>query len=177
MKQFRFSPIKDRMQLFKALEHIHRESHKLCRQNLGRLLSVAGNIGVFCHFEDEFEYLVGLRKEMTDIGNHWNHKYFRLHEPIVFVATDGVPQATYTYLYIRKPHIKSPNVGDADFYLPPSEYEKLKQEVLAGTFPKGVRMFERSDLDLVRLFDPDIDVSAFVGSYDLDTVATHPDVT
>lgn len=28
---------------------------------------------------------------------------------------------------------------------------------------EGVKIFERPDLDLIRLYDPDIDVSVFVG--------------
>lgn len=172
MNSFRFSPIRDKEKLLQALEYIHEAAHRMCQKNLGLLLPVAGNIGVFCHFEDEFEYLTGLRKELTDLNDNWNQKYFKLHNPIEFPAKSGFPQAKYTYLYVRKPDSHTPNVGDVDFYLEPEKYAKLKEAVLSGTYARGVKMFERPDLDLVRLYDPDIDVSAFVGSYNLETVAT-----
>ena len=103
MMQFRFSPIKDKAQLFKAIEYIHFESYRLCKQNLGYFLPVAGNVGVFCHYEDEFDRLTKIRKELTDLNDNWNQKYFRLYKPIIISAKNGVPETTYTYLYIRKP--------------------------------------------------------------------------
>ena len=163
MKSFRFSPIKDQAQLLKAIEHIHFECHKLCKQRLGYLLPVAGNVGVFCHFEDEFVLLTKIRKQLTDINNNWNSKYFKLHKPIVISAKDGVPETTYTYLYIRKPDDHTPNVGDVDFYMEPNKYSALKQSLLSGKTMKGVMIFDRPDLDLIRLFDPKIDASSFVG--------------
>lgn len=171
MKPFRFSPITNIVQLFKALEYVHFQSFRLCKQNLGYLLPVAGNIGIFCHYEDEFELLTGIRKELTDLNDNWNQKYFRLYKPIIFPNKDSVPETTYTYLYIRKPDADTPNVGDVDFYLPLDKYKKLKQSIISGKFSKGVKMFKRPDLDLIRLFDPEIDVSAFVGSYNLEEVA------
>lgn len=163
MSYFRFSPIKNKVQLFEATEYIHFEAHKLCRKNLGYFLSVAGNIGVFCHFENEFEILIKIRKELTDLSDNWNQKYFRLLKPIVLPAKDDIPETIYTYLYIRKPDPNHPHVGDVDFYLKPSKYDKLKQSLLSGKVIPGVSIFERPDLDLLRLSDPDSDVIALVG--------------
>jgi hypothetical protein len=173
MKPFRFSPIKNKTELLKAIEYIHLGAHKMCKQNLGYLLPVAGNIGVFCHYPEEFEQLTEIRKVMTDIDDNWNQKYFRLHEPIVIPAQNEIPETTYRYLYVRKPDEKSPNVGDADFYLEPIKYKELKQKVISGKFETGLRIFERTDLDMIRLFDPVIDVSAFITSYNLEEVTTH----
>ncbi len=173
MKSFRFSPIKDKTELLKSIEYIHFEAHKMCKQNLGYLLPVAGNIGVFCHYQDEFERLIKIRKELTDININWNQKYFRLYKPIVIPAKNGIPNTTYRYLYIRKPDEDTPNVGDVDFYLEPDKYIELKQNVIAGKFEKGLRIFERTDLDMIRIFDQDIDVSAFITSYNLEEVTTN----
>lgn len=163
MKPFRFSPIKDEAQLLKAIEYIHFESHKLCKQNLGYFLPVSGNVGVFCHYEEEFEQLIKMRKELTDLSNNWNEKYFRLHKPIVIPARNDIPKTTYMYLYIRKPDPSHPHVGDVDFYMEPDKYNELKRSLLSGKVIEGVKIFERPDLDLIRLYDPDIDVSAFIG--------------
>jgi hypothetical protein len=167
MKPFRFSPIEDKTELLKALEYIHLESFRLCKKYLGYLLPIAGNIGIFCHYEDEFERLTEIRKELTDISINWNSKYFLLHTPIVIPAGNGIPETTYTYLYIRKPDASHPQVGDMDFYLEPNTYSELKQSVLSEKITKGVKIFDRPDLDLIELSDPETDVVAFVGSYNL----------
>lgn len=170
MKSFRFSPIKDKAELLKALEYIHFESFRLCKQNLGYILPVAGNIGVFCHYEDEFEKLTEIRKELTDTSVNWNQKYFRLHTPIVIAAKNGISETTYTYLYIRRPDIAHPQVGDLDFYMEPKKYNDLKRSLLSGKIMNGVQILDRADLDLVKLSDPESDVVAFVGSYNLDEI-------
>jgi len=171
MRPFRFSPIKNKTQLFKAIEYLHFESCKLLQKNLGYFLPVSGNIGIFCHYEDEFERLIKIRKELTDLNNNWNQKYFHLHKPIVIPAKSDTPEAVYTHLYIRKPEASNPHVGDVDFYLEPNKYKELKQSLLSGKVMKGVTIFERPDLDLIRLYDPDIDVSVFVGTYQMSKVA------
>jgi hypothetical protein len=163
MKPFRFSPIKDKTQLFAAIEYIHFECYRLCKQNLGLILPVAGNIGVFCHFDDEFELLTKMREELTDVSDNWNKKYYRLYEPIIIPAKDDIPETTYTYLYVRRPDPTHPDVGDADFYMEPDKYKELKESLLAGKIIKGVNIFDRPELDLIKLSDPEIDVCAFVG--------------
>lgn len=164
MKPFRFSPIKNKTELFEAITYVHFESFKLLKKNLRCILPVSGNIGIFCHYEDEFERLVEIRKELTDLNDHWNQKYFRLYQPIVISAKDYIPETTYTCLYIRKPETTNIHVGDVDFYLEPNRYKKLKDSLLSGKHIKGVKIFERPDLDLIRLSDPEIDVSVFVGT-------------
>lgn len=167
MKPYRFSPIENKMELFEAIRYIHFAAHRLLKQNLGYLLPISGNIGVFCHYGDEFERLTKIRKELTDESDNWNQKYFRLFKPIVIPGKNSVPETTYTYLYIRKPELVHPNVGDVDFYLEPDKYKELKQSLLSGKVIKGVKIFERPDLDLIRLYDLDIDVSVFVGTYQM----------
>ncbi len=163
MKLYRFSPIKNKSELFKAIAFIHFESFKLCKQKFGYYLPNAGNIGVFCHYIEEYERLIEMRKKLTDLSDNWNQKYFRLHKPIVISAKSDAPETTYSYLYIRKPEVSNHYVGDVDFYLEPKKYKELKQSLLSGTVMDGVTVFERPDLDLIRLYSPDTEISAFVG--------------
>jgi len=86
-----------------------------------------------------------------------------LHTPITISSKNGIPKTTYTYLYIRKPDIKTTHIGDVDFYMAPNKYLNLKKSLLAGTIIDGISVFERPDLDLIRLFDSEIDVSSFIG--------------
>jgi hypothetical protein len=162
MKLYRFSPIKEKALLFEAIKHIHIACYRLCKKSFGSYLPNAGNMGVFCHYDDEYEFLIGLRKQLTEQSDNVDQKYFRLHEPIVIPAQGDIPEATYTHLYIRKPDPYRHHAGDVDFYLEPGEYAGLKQSLLEGAVIEGARIFPRADLDMIELYDPDIDALAYV---------------
>ncbi len=165
MKLYRFSPIKTKAQLLKAITHTHFSCYALCKQTFGHYLPNAGNIGIFCHYDDEYEYLTDVRKELTQASDNWNQKYFRLHSPIIIPARGDVQETTYTHLYIRKPDIYRAQVGDVDFYMEPEKYTELKQSLHNGKKLKGARVLDRKDLDYVELYDPDIDACAYVGTH------------
>ncbi len=164
MKSYRFSPIQDETQLMQAITHIHFACHTLCKQAIRRYLPVAGNIGVFCHYDDEYAFLTKKRKEMTNSTESVYGKYFRLHEPIVIPAKNDIPKTTYTHIYIRKPDPNKHHVGDIDFYLEQEKYTELKQSLLDGKIIKGARTLpNRPDLDLIELYDPNIDALGYIG--------------
>lgn len=161
MKLYRFSPIESHEELLRAIHHLHREAHQQCYTSLGRYLPVPGNIGIFCHYQDEYEFLTRLREELTDTANNWNQKYFKLHEPIVIPQEEATPAARYEYLYIRKPDPYRHHVGDIDFYLPKAEYSELKQSVATGQCPDA-RIFPEARLDMIELYNPDSDVLSYI---------------
>lgn len=164
MKLYRFSPIQDKARMIEAIKHIHFACHTLCMQSMGKYLPIAGNVGVFCHDDDEYIFLTKLREELTDSSDFVYGKYFRLHEPIVISAKGDIPETTYSYLYIRKPDSKKQQVGDIDFYLNPEKYVQLKQSLLDGREIKGARVLpNRPDLDLIELYDPTIDAWGYIG--------------
>jgi len=165
MKLYRFSPIQSKEELIEAIRHIHLESHKLCKNSFGEYLPNAGNMGVFCHYDVEYELLSKLREGLTEPSDEPNQKYFRLHNPVVIAAADDVPEATYTFLYIRKPDPYRSQVGDLDFYLRPEKYNELKQSLLNGKAIAGARIFPREDLDMIELYNPDVDVLAYVSTH------------
>lgn len=165
MKLYRFSPIKDKTQMVKAMEHIHFACHALCKQSMGIYLPVAGNMGVFCHYDDEYAFLTKLREELTDSSDSVNGKFFRLHTPIVIPAKGDIPKTVYTHLYIRQPDPYRYQVGDVDFYLEFEKYAELKQSLLDGRVVKGARVMpNRPELDYVELYDPDIDACGYIGN-------------
>lgn len=164
MKLYRFSPIKNKTELMKAINHIHFACYKLCKQSMGTYLPNAGNVGVFCHFNDEYSFLTKLREELTDLSQKVYGKYFRLHQPIIIPAKGDIPKTTYSYLYIRKPDPTKHQVGDIDFYLEPKKYALLKLSLLNGKIIKGARVLpNRPDLDLIELYDPDVDAWGYIG--------------
>lgn len=164
MKLYRFSPIKTQEELLEAIHHIHLGAYALCKQSFGRYFTNAQNIGIFCHYDTEYEILTNLRKELTEASDNVNQKYFRLHEPVVIPAEGDVPETTYSYLYIRKPDPYRHHVGDVDFFLDEEDYKKLKDSMLAGKQIKGARVFDRPDLNMIELHNPEIDVLAYVST-------------
>jgi len=165
MKLYRFSPIKNKKDLLKAIEFTHFACHKLCKQTFGKYFPNAGNIGIFCHYEDEYEALTKIREEITKASSNWNQKYFELHNPITIPAKGDVPETVYSHLYVRRPDIRSPQVGDVDFYMDESKYETLKKSIQDGKDLPGARIFDRPDLDMIELFDPDIDAIAYISTH------------
>ncbi len=162
MKLYRFSPIESKEQLLEAITYTHFACHKLCKQSFGTDLPVAGNLAIFCHYDDEFDRLVTLRNELAEKSDNPSQKYFKLLEPIVMPAQEDVPAATYTHLYIRPPDPYRHHVGDVDFHVEQNGYDELRLALAGGKPSKGARMFPRSDLDMIELFDPEIDVLAYV---------------
>ncbi len=163
-KLYRFSPISTHEQLLHALEYVHFECYKLCKQSFGYYLPNSGNFSYFCHYDYEHETLTKLRKELTQESDNFDQKFFKLHEPIIIPAKDDIPDTKYEYLYIRKPDPYRFHVGDVDFYVSPQEYLKLKNEMLAGKQVKGARVFDRPDLDMIELYDYDSDVLGYVST-------------
>ena len=174
MKPYRFSPIQSKEELLKAIEYVHFACHKLSKQTFGEYLPVAGDIAIFCHYEDEFDRLVNMRNELADVSDSWNQKYYHLFKPIVVPAKDGVPAATYTHLYIRRADPNRAEVGDADFVMSPAKYKPLKQSLLDGTKMQGLQVFDRPGLDLIQLYDPDVDVLSYVGTHTMEDSMNKP---
>ncbi|MDD5221120.1 MAG: hypothetical protein PHV47_00710 [Candidatus Pacebacteria bacterium] len=166
MKSYRFSPIENKEQLFEAIKYTHFKCFELCKNIFGKYLPVAGNIGIFCHFENEYQFLTELRKQLTVESDNWNQKYYRLHEPIIIPSQGDMPETVYTYLYIRKPD-QHMEVGDVDFVLDVKRYNELKKVLIEGKRIKGMEIFDRSELDLIRLSDPYSDVVSFIGKMDI----------
>jgi len=164
MKLYRFSPIQNRDELLEAIKYVHFACYELCNQSFGKYLPNAGNMGVFCHYDDEYARLVDVRNQIAKPSDDPNQKYFELYEPIVITAQDDVPETTYTHLYIRKPDIYRAQVGDVDFYLEQSEYDALKSDLANGKEISGARIFPRNDLDMIELYNPDVDALGYVST-------------
>ncbi|MFM7088700.1 MAG: hypothetical protein ACKOW9_04170 [Candidatus Paceibacterota bacterium] len=162
MKLYRFSPIQNEEELLEAVKHVHFECFKLCKQSFGKYFPVAGNIGIFCHYNSEYKYLTEVREKLTDPSESINQKYFLLHNPIVIPASGDIPETRYTHLYIRKPDIYRSQVGDVDFVIGDEEYIELKNQLSSGVEIKGARIFDRADLDMVELYDPDVDALGYI---------------
>jgi len=164
MKLYRFSPIENKDQLVEAIIHTHFKCFKLCKKAFNNYLPVAGNMGIFCHYDNEYKLLTKLREELTEKSENWNQKYFLLHEPIIIPAKNDVPETIYTHLYIRKPDQYRAQVGDVDFVLDNEKYIELKKSLEKGEEINGAKVFDRPDLDMIELSNPDIDALAYIST-------------
>lgn len=162
MKLYRFSPITSEKELHEAIEYVHQTVHRLCYETFGKFLPLSGNVGIFGHYFDEFQYLTNLRKTLTNEAVHYNGKYFELKEPIHIVARDGIPAATYEFLYIRKVDPYRPQVGDIDFVLNADEHTALKNTLSTNEFNNNVRVFERLEDNMIELWNPDYDIASYI---------------
>jgi len=162
MKLYRFSPIKNKERLFEAITYTHFACFELCKKAFNRYLPASGNIGIFCHYDNEYEFLTKLREELTEKSDNWNQKYFRLHKPIIIPAKGNVPETKYAYLYIRQPDKDKPQVGDVDLVLEKEKYVELKKSISKKETENEVEMFYRPDLDMVRLSSKDIDALPYI---------------
>lgn len=102
MTTYTFSPIQTREELFEAVKFIHFACYGLCKAAFGHYLPNSGNMGVFCHYDYEFEFLKTLQKDLCEPSSNPDTKYFKLREPIVVPARGDAPETTYEYLYIRR---------------------------------------------------------------------------
>lgn len=161
---YRFSPIGSKDELMEAILFIHFACYRLCWDSFGKYLPDAGNMGIFYHYEEEFIKLKQIRDMIVEPSDNPELKYFTLLEPITIPEKDGVPETTYTHLYIRRPDPYRSQVGDVDFYLPEDQYLSLKREMQNGKKVPGARIFDRPDLDMIELFNPDIDALGYVST-------------
>jgi len=162
--QYKFSPIKSKDELIKVIKYLHIQSNQMCFDSFGMYLPNAGNVGIFCHYEEEYNFLTNLKKELTYSSSNPDQKYFTLKRSIKIASRNDIPETEYKYLYIRRPKVESPQVGDIDFYLEDNEFNRIKKDLLKGKKIKGARLFDRTDLNMIELFNPDIDVLAYVST-------------
>lgn len=160
MKLYRFSPVSTPEQLIQAIEHVHFACYELCKQSFNVYLLNTGNVGIFCHYDNEYDYLISLRNEMVEPSD-LHKKYGKLKQPIVIASRDNVPETTYTHLYIRKPDPYRHHVGDIDLRVDNERYKEFKQSLNDGKI-KGARIFPRPDLDMIELHSPDIDALGYI---------------
>lgn len=175
MKLYRFSPIQSEAEFLASLKYIHEVSNKLCGLALGKHLPVAENIGYFCHYLEEYEFLTSLREQMTISDINYNQKYFQLKNEISFGKSPESPAATYKYLYVRQPDPYRAQVGDIDFVLEPKAFQELKQRI-ADTPDSNpfARIYPEARLDMIELSHPDIDVLAYVVNSPMTEVIIKP---
>lgn len=155
MSLYEFATIDSKEKFFEAVKYLDRESTELIKKVFGKNIAVAGNIALFSHSEIEYSFLKALTKDLIIISSNPRQKYFQLIDPII------LGNNKYEWLYIRKPKVDSPQVGDIDFVLGDDEYNFLKNKVAGGGI-KFARIYDRPNWDMIELFDPKSNVLPYI---------------
>lgn len=152
-----FKPIDNNAKLHQAIKYIDRNCTKTIKKVIGKELPIAGNIAVFTHTADEYKILESIAKNIVEPTVHLNQKYLRLKKPI-FIANNK-----YEWLYIRKPHKDSPQIGDIDFILSDEDYNNFKNEVVKGNY-NYTRIYNRPNWDMIEIVDPRSNVLPYIST-------------
>lgn len=149
MPLYKFSPIKNKKQLVKAVRYVIKQASKLCENVTGKKLKIR-YVTVFSHYENEYKNLAKILRKLGEIREANNGVRATLKEPI-----EGV-----TELRIRKPDPYRMHAGCCDFL---ADYWTFKEKY-AHAKSKNLRLIKRQDYDMIEFFDPDFDVLAYVVS-------------
>ena len=149
MKQYRFSPIKNKKTLFESYEYIVSELEKLSQMIFGKALPITV-LKVFPHYLVEYEDLYKIIAELGSPAefNSATSFYAKVNENIKGFGID--------YLGIRIVDPYRLQVGCGDYEI--ENFKDFKHEYLNKS--PYVRQF--SDKDMLEVWHPDFDVLGYV---------------
>jgi hypothetical protein len=151
-KLYRFSPIESDDNLAAAARYVIQGSRKLC-EILGVPAAPVGYLTIFSHYEHEYRRLLSLLPALGDVVEANNGWQVSLKTPIA-EETD-----TVELLRIRKPDPYRMHVGCADLKV---SDPWVFREKYAAPDAINARVIEREDFNMVEIFDPSVDVLAYV---------------
>jgi hypothetical protein len=138
-------------QLSALVASLHNACSLICLEAYGKVFPVAGNVGIFCQNDQEYERFAGLAEQHTLPSDNPNQKYFELRFPIEVAPAAALPGAHYTHLYIRRPAPDSPERGDIDFVVGPEKFAQMLTDIAHDHGPRGARRYTQYGLDLIEL--------------------------
>ena len=156
-------------QLLEFINHLHAESYSICWNTFGRYFENAGNVGIFCQSDKDYENFNLIKSEITVSSDDPTRKYFELLIPLTIPEKEDIPGATYTHLYIRKPD-PSPygtHLGDIDFYVSEIDFEKLFIEVGEGKYKNAVQYEQPMIGKLIEMSESETGTLAYISTKDV----------
>lgn len=153
--------------LIKRVNQIHFDCYNLRKLIFNRYFDNSGNIGVFCQDNNEFQEFTLIAKDLVEISDDSNQKYFKLKDSIIIPTKDEIPDGIYIYLYIRKPDSSSYGKfrGDIDFVTNQEEYMDIKKAVIKEKV-NGAELYDRPGWDTIQLSDRSINSVAYLTTAD-----------
>ncbi|HEC63991.1 MAG TPA: hypothetical protein ENI23_01715 [bacterium] len=160
------SKISNKKELLDTITKLHFEAYHLIQSSFSKYFPNAGNVGIFCHYEDEYNNLIKIRDSLSYKSSEPNRKYFKLKQPIVTEAKNEIPQVKYTHLYIREPD-PSPygeHLGDIDFFVKDSEYKELLDEVDKGRIKNAIIYIQDGIGKIIQVANDSIETLAYIST-------------
>jgi len=155
--------------LLDRISTLHISAYKITTALLHTELANAGNIGIFCQDDEEYEYFLGLQKEIALVNQNPLQKYFPLKKSIVLPSPITRRSIYYTHLYIRKPDpsIYGRNLGDIDFYVSQKDYDEIKSRVELGLLRNTDMYLQTGVGELIQIQDIENRVLAYISTRDI----------
>lgn len=169
MKLYRFSPITSQAQLDEAITYVAVTATRLYFAQTGDVEDeLIDSLTLFAHFPDEYEQLQRLALQRGALHGENNGPRVKLHQPlkiaVAHLERNGRPETRYTtvrFLRIRHPDPYRMQVGccdlKADFYSQDFVYALTRNDHSISP-----RLIKRPTYDMLELFDPGLDVLAYV---------------
>lgn len=156
-------------EVINILNQLHIESYELLKNEFNRFFPNAGNIGVFCQTNEEFDRLNKIKELITLKTDNTDQKYFPLIKPIVIPRIENIPETIYTHLYIRKPD-PSPYGkyrGDIDFYTIEEEINEI-MTTLKNNPKHGLEIYHQNGVgDLIQISNPQLQTVAYISTKEI----------
>jgi hypothetical protein len=105
---------------------------------------------IFAQSEHEYEDLLSLARQLGTVADE------TATGPVFQITPLSTDAGELRMLKIRRPDVKRPERGDADFTV--SDYKKFKEAYLRKP---GFSLIERKNMEMMELIDPSFDVLAY----------------
>jgi len=156
-------------ELLSILNQLHIESYQLLKYKFNNYFPNAGNIGIFCQSNEEFEKFNKIKEVITLNTDNNNQKYFTLKKPIVVPKINDIPEITYTYLYIRKPDLTPYGKyrGDIDFFTTQEDLNIMMNKVLNNPID-GLEIYHQKGVgNLIQISNPKFKTVAYLSTKEI----------
>ncbi|MFH1510670.1 MAG: hypothetical protein ABIF10_03180 [Candidatus Woesearchaeota archaeon] len=145
--------------LKKLVQGIVTEAHRLSATHTSEKQAPVNYACVFTHSDSEYEEMVKLAGQLGRVVQETRMGPVFHISPILTVAGE------LRLLKIRRPDVKRPERGDADFTV--ANYKTFKETYLSRP---GFGIIKRVDMEMIELIDPSYNVIAYYSHPTLATV-------
>ena len=146
MNLYRFSPIENKEQLFKAVAYVASEVLRLIETTTSNAYPIS-YLTIFTHYREEYEKLISILPDLGKVSDANNGLQVELDKPVNKINR----------LRIRKPDPYRMQVGCADLNV--GDYNTFKEKYLSSS--TNLRLIERLEYEMIEFFNPDFDVLAY----------------
>ncbi len=147
----------DEKDLKKLVQEIVKKSKDLKDKHTSEKDAKVNYACIFCQSNEQFKEIIGLAKKLGKIIEETPKG------PLFHIKSLETTSGKLQLLKIRKPDVKRPELGDADFTV--SNYPEFKKKYLSK---KGFKIIIREKFEMIELIDPEFNALAYFSNPPLD---------